>query len=170
MDADVVASCASGSKKARLKCLGRIVEVIPDAALTVAICAHGMGEVILGTKETSEKARIVSYECLVGMGRKMLEAGQNTHDETLWDDMREEDLSEEADAVAPQDDALEMDSSNSPREASFKEYLMMVLAGLTGGSAHMQSASISSLSRLLFEFKGSTVVHVYRPDVGRCID
>ncbi|TPX37629.1 hypothetical protein SmJEL517_g00697 [Synchytrium microbalum] len=159
MDTDVVANCASGSKKARLGCLGRIVEAIPvsEAPILLAFIPQVLGEVLLGTKEASEKARVASYECLVSMGRKMLECGQEDDDDTLWGDIGEEEDDEDMESAADADKAANaMETDDKPtavRKLSFKEYLMMVVAGLTDSSAHMQSASISSLSRLLFEFK-----------------
>ena len=38
--------------------------------------------------------------------------------------------------------------------ASIGEYFLMVSAGLAGSSQHMISATITALSRMLFEFKG----------------
>ncbi|TPX39827.1 hypothetical protein SeMB42_g06227 [Synchytrium endobioticum] len=161
MEADVVAKCTSGAKKTRLGCLGRVVERIPvnDAGLLFEFVPMVLGEVILGTKETSEKARLASYECLVSMGRKMLDGGQDK-DETLWGDIADDDDEDGDDGAGACDKVeaavMEVDESSSnhaPKKASFKEYLMMVLAGLAGGSTQMQSACISSISRLLFEFK-----------------
>lgn len=39
-------------------------------------------------------------------------------------------------------------------DANVEEFITMVAAGLTGTTPHMISASISALSRLIFEFKG----------------
>lgn len=38
--------------------------------------------------------------------------------------------------------------------ASVEEYMTMVAAGLVGSTPHMISATITTISRLLFEFKG----------------
>ncbi len=38
--------------------------------------------------------------------------------------------------------------------ASLHEYFMMMAGGLGGASAHMISATITAISRLIFEFKG----------------
>jgi ribosomal RNA-processing protein 12 len=41
-------------------------------------------------------------------------------------------------------------------EANVEEFITMVGAGLTGTTPHMISASISALTRLVFEFKGES--------------
>lgn len=39
-------------------------------------------------------------------------------------------------------------------KASVEEYMTMVAAGLVGSTPHMISATITAISRLLFEFRG----------------
>ena len=48
-----------------------------------------------------------------------------------------------------------MDEDSGDAAASIVEYLLMVSAGLAGSSQHMISATITALSRMLYEFKGS---------------
>ena len=43
-------------------------------------------------------------------------------------------------------------------DANVEEFITMVAAGLTGTTPHMISASISALSRLIFEFKGMCIL------------
>ena len=38
--------------------------------------------------------------------------------------------------------------------ASVEEYMTMVAGGLAGASPHMISATVTAISRLVFEFKG----------------
>jgi ribosomal RNA-processing protein 12 len=40
--------------------------------------------------------------------------------------------------------------------ASIEEFMTMVAGGLAGASAHMISATVTAISRLVFEFKGTT--------------
>jgi ribosomal RNA-processing protein 12 len=47
-----------------------------------------------------------------------------------------------------------MDEDAQDRTASIEEYFLMVSAGLAGSSQHMISATITALSRMLYEFKG----------------
>lgn len=44
--------------------------------------------------------------------------------------------------------------------ASVEEYITMVAGGLAGASPHMISATITALSRLVFEFKGTFYRHL----------
>lgn len=39
--------------------------------------------------------------------------------------------------------------------ASVEEYMTMVAGGLAGATPHMISATVTAISRLVFEFKGS---------------
>ena len=41
-------------------------------------------------------------------------------------------------------------------QASIEEYMTMVAAGLAGATPHMISATVTAISRLVFEFKGSS--------------
>jgi ribosomal RNA-processing protein 12 len=47
-----------------------------------------------------------------------------------------------------------MDEDSADATASIGEYFRMVSAGLAGSSQHMISATITALSRMLYEFKG----------------
>ena len=51
-----------------------------------------------------------------------------------------------------------MDEDTEDTSASIGEYFLMVSAGLAGSSQHMISATITALSRMLFEFKGKTLL------------
>jgi ribosomal RNA-processing protein 12 len=50
-----------------------------------------------------------------------------------------------------------MDENAEDKSASIGEYFLMVSAGLAGSSPHMISATITSLSRMLYEFKGTCI-------------
>ena len=41
-----------------------------------------------------------------------------------------------------------------PANASINEYMTMVAGGLAGATPHMISATVTAISRLVFEFKG----------------
>lgn len=91
-------------------------------------------EAVLGTKESNERTREAAYDLLVGMGRKMGEGGiiQRNKVKGMEDGMAEE---------AP---------------ATMAEFITMVSAGLAGSSPHMISATITSLSRLIYEFHSAS--------------
>jgi ribosomal RNA-processing protein 12 len=53
-----------------------------------------------------------------------------------------------------------MDAVKEDTTATIGEYFLMVSAGLAGSSQHMISATIIALSRLLYEFKGTSNTEV----------
>ena len=89
---------------------------------------------MIGTKETNEKAREAAYDLLISMGKKMQLGG--TVQNALIDGMGED---------------------REDTAASIGEYFLMVSAGLAGSSQHMISATITALSRMLYEFKGTYI-------------
>jgi ribosomal RNA-processing protein 12 len=48
-----------------------------------------------------------------------------------------------------------MDENTDDISATIEQYFLMVSAGLAGSSQHMISATITALSRMLYEFKGT---------------
>lgn len=86
-------------------------------------------EIMMSTKEVNEKSRMVAFNLILAMGRRMQQGGQ-------------------------------MPMEGNPGEhvtANLTEYFKMILAGLAASTPHMISASIVTISRLLFEFKGTAV-------------
>ncbi|KZT59521.1 NUC173-domain-containing protein [Calocera cornea HHB12733] len=118
---------ATGAKRDRLTVFLALVPTLPPTMLHHI--AQMLTETVLGTKEVNEGARDEAFEVLVQMGVKMSEGG--TISRSLLDD------------ITDMDDV----------PASIEEFITMVAAGLAGTTPHMISASITALSRLLFEFK-----------------
>ncbi|KAJ6625900.1 armadillo-type protein [Mycena sp. CBHHK59/15] len=106
-----------------------LIPLIPSSAMHVIPSL--IPEAVLGTKEPSEKARTAAFEVVVAMGKKMGEGGVVKR--SLMDGM-DEDGAEEA-------------------TASIEEFMTMVAGGLAGASPHMISATVTAISRLVFEFK-----------------
>jgi ribosomal RNA-processing protein 12 len=123
-------TCAPSSKKDRIKALGNIVTILPsnDLHLIPSI----LSEAVMATKEVNEKTRGFAFNLLVEMGNKMKEGGTVVNSKIQG-----------------------MDASVPDADANITEYFTMVTAGLAGSTAHMISATITSLSRLFFEFKES---------------
>ncbi|KAG9316604.1 armadillo-type protein [Chiua virens] len=117
------------AKKDRFVLLTNLVPNIPPAMLH--IIPSLIPEAVLGTKEPSEKARSAAFELIVCMGQKMSEGG--TVSRQMVDGMDED--------VAPE------------ASASINEYMTMVAGGLAGATPHMISATVTAVSRLVFEFK-----------------
>lgn len=108
-----------------------------------------MTEAVLGTKEPSEKARNAAFDLIVTMGKKMSEGGVVRRD--LVDGMDDESSGQGTEIVPfPADPFLIPNSAT----ASLEEYMTMIAGGLAGATPHMISATVTAISRLVFEFKG----------------
>jgi ribosomal RNA-processing protein 12 len=106
---------------------------------------------VLGTKEPSEKARGAAFELVLVMGRKMSAGGVVRRN--LIDGMDEDNNEEGMSAyVAPL--ALHRADLTDIVAANIEEYMTMLAGGLAGASPHMISATVTAISRLVFEFKG----------------
>ncbi|OBZ70964.1 Ribosomal RNA-processing protein 12 [Grifola frondosa] len=121
----------AAAKKDRLHLLSVLVPLIPPTSLH--LMPSIIPEAVLGTKEPSEKARNAAFDLIVAMGRKMAEGGVVKRQ--MLEGM-DEDGAEEA-------------------TGSIEEYMTMVAGGLAGASPHMISATVTAISRLVFEFKDS---------------
>lgn len=126
-----------GAKRDRLHLLSAVVPRIPSTELH--LLPSIIPEAVLATKEANQGSRETAYNLLVQMGEKMQESGGKIR----------RGLVEGEDASAMQD------AESGEVEASLTEYFVMVGAGLAGESPHMISASITSFSRLVYEFKDS---------------
>ncbi|RDB25177.1 Ribosomal RNA-processing protein 12 [Hypsizygus marmoreus] len=116
------------AKKDRFNLLSLIIPRIPSSAMHVIPSL--IPEAVLGTKEPSEKARTAAFEVILAMGRKMNEGGVVKRN--LIDGMDEESVTDTA--------------------ANVEEFLTMLAGGLAA-SPHMISATVTAISRLVFEFK-----------------
>lgn len=132
-------SVAASAKKDRIVLLATIIPILPTDKLHVIPSI--IPEAVLSTKEANEATRAAAYDLLVGMAVKMSQGGVIKRSLIKGAQDMEED---EEDGEPPQDEA----------EASIQEYITMVAAGLVGTSPHMISATITGLSRLLFEYHG----------------
>jgi ribosomal RNA-processing protein 12 len=98
-------------------------------------------EAIMGVKEHSEKARKAAFDLLVVMGEKMKEGGS----------IRMDLMEGSAD-----DDGMAGDGN-------VEEFIKMVAASLAAEKDHTISAGIMSLSRVLFEFRGTLLTLLISP-------
>ncbi|KAI0305771.1 armadillo-type protein [Multifurca ochricompacta] len=117
------------AKKDRLQLYANLMPSIPTSALH--IIPSLIPEAVLGTKEPSEKARSAAFELIITMGKKMAEGGIVKRDLV---------------------DGMEGDGADEAK-ANLEEYITMIAAGLAGATPHMISATVTAISRLVFEFK-----------------
>jgi ribosomal RNA-processing protein 12 len=118
----------ASSRRDRVLAISQVVATMPKEDLH--FIPSILSEIVISAKEVNEKARTATFDLLVQMGQKMSEGGVVVN------------------AKVPHmpDDAPSV-------EASLEEYFTMISAGLAGSTPHMISASITALSRLLYEFR-----------------
>lgn len=109
-------------RKCRFRLLLGLMPQLPDAQLHWVPLV--LPETVLGTKEVNQKARLLAFELLLAMARRMARGG----------------------LISGERAGLPADTP-----ASLDEFLAMVLAGLAGRTPHMISATVLSLARLLFD-------------------
>ncbi|KAH8811744.1 NUC173 domain-containing protein [Xylogone sp. PMI_703] len=118
------------AKKDRLAALSTIIPSLPNDSLH--FIPSVLSEVVMACKEVNERARTTAFDLLVLMGDKIISASgskiQNSKVPHMPDD-------------AP--DAT----------ATLEEYFTMVSAGLAGSTPHMVSASITALTRILYQYR-----------------
>ncbi|KAF1962945.1 NUC173-domain-containing protein, partial [Byssothecium circinans] len=124
MSADKVTGPA---KRDRLLALSRVIENLPASDLH--FIPSILSEVVICAKEVNEKARETAYDLLVMMGEKMAQGG-----------------------TVLQNKVPNMPADAPSVEASLEEYFTMVSAGLAASTPHMISASITAVTRILYEF------------------
>ncbi|GKT87270.1 ribosomal RNA-processing protein 12 [Colletotrichum tofieldiae] len=120
------------ARRERLGALSALLPYIPDTSLH--FIPSILSEVVICCKENNERAREAAYDLLVQIGHRMEAANGAPIDNTKVPHMP-------ADAPAG--------------KANLEEFLTMVSAGLVGSTPHMISASITALSRVLYEFRRS---------------
>ncbi|KAG5638468.1 hypothetical protein H0H81_012533 [Sphagnurus paluster] len=125
---DVSDGLAAAAKKDRLNFFALLIPLIPSSAMH--IIPSLIPEAVLGTKEPSEKARSAAFDLILAMGRKM--NGGGVVKRNLIDGMDEDGSADTA--------------------ANIEEFLTMIAGGLAA-SPHMISATVTAISRLVFEFK-----------------
>lgn len=119
------------AKKDRFTLLSQLVAQIPSDSLH--LIPSIIPEAVLGTKEPSEKARTAAFDLVVEMGRKMSKGGIVRRDQ-----------------VGDMDEGVAQEAT-----ATIEEYMTMVAGGLAGATPHMISATVTAISRLVFEFRDS---------------
>lgn len=94
-----------------------------------------LSEVVLGCKESNEKARTAAFDLLIHLSRRTTDSERNPQGTVIRN------------SLVPH---MPDDSPDAP--ATLEEFFTMVSAGLAGSSPHMVAASVTALSRLFFEF------------------
>ncbi|MCJ1311635.1 hypothetical protein MMC25_005308 [Agyrium rufum] len=133
-------------KRDRLAAIGVVVETLPPNESLHFIPAV-LSEVVLATKEVNEKARTQAFDLLIQMSKKLDDASQSG-------------------GMIAQSRIPHMPSDAPDSSASLEEFFTMVSAGLAGSSPHMVSASITALTRILYEFHATISAQMQEDIVG----
>ena len=143
---------SSAAKKDRCTLLALLIPMLPSGAMHVIPSL--IPEAVLGTKEPSEKARSAAFDLIVAMGHKMAEGGVVKRN--MMEGMDDEEGSGEGTKCLLKQSS-QLIFTFRAAVASAEEYMTMVAGGLAGATPHMISATITALSRLVFEFKGGKI-------------
>ncbi|OAA41321.1 ribosomal RNA-processing protein 12 [Metarhizium rileyi] len=129
----ILSSSEKVSAPARRERLAAISALLPFASdESLHFIPSVLSEVVICCKENNERARETAYDLLVQMGQRMVAANGAKIENSKVPHMPN-------DALAG--------------TANIEEYFTMVSAGLAGSTPHMISASITAISRLLYEFR-----------------
>lgn len=132
------------ARRDRLAAISIVVEHLPQT--TLHFIPAILSEVVISAKEVNEKARTAAFDLLVLMARKMSQGGQ-----------------------IDQSQIPHMAVDAPIAQASLEEFFTMVSAGLVGSTPHMVSASITALTRIMYEY-ASQLPHTVIEDLVQTMD
>ena len=122
----------SSARRDRLLAVDEIITYLPTSDLH--FIPSILSETVLGCKESNEKARTAAFDLLVHLARRTIDENNPPNTKIR-------------NSLVPH---MPDDASDAP--ATLEEFFTMVSAGLAGSSPHMVAASVTALSRLLFDF------------------
>ncbi|KAJ9409655.1 hypothetical protein DTO045G8_2581 [Paecilomyces variotii] len=123
----------SPARRDRLLAIHELVSHLPTSDLH--FIPSVLSEVVLGCKESNEKARVASFDLLIHLAKRMIDPERNPPGTKIRN------------SLVPH---MPDDAPDAP--ATIEEFFTMVSAGLAGSSPHMVAASVTALSRLFFDF------------------
>ncbi|KAK3321164.1 armadillo-type protein [Cercophora scortea] len=126
------AKVSAPARRERLAAIAALIPFIPETELHFIPTI--LSEIVISCKENNEKTRSTAFEVLVLMGQTMAAA-----EGVLIDNSKVANMPADAPMVS----------------SSIEEYFTMVSAGLAGSTPHMISASITAITRILYEFRES---------------
>jgi len=137
-------SASAPARRDRLAAIAVVIQHLPQSSLH--FIPSILSEVVISAKEVNEKARTAAFDLLVLMAKKMSQGGQ-----------------------IDQSQIPHMDANAPTATASLEEFFTMVSAGLVGSTPHMISASITALTRILYEF-AAELPHAVIEDLVQTMD
>lgn len=121
------------ARRDRLLAIHEVITYLPSSDLH--FIPSILSEIVLGCKETNEKARSAAFGLLIHLAERVADPERNPPGTKIRN------------SLAPH-----MPDDAPDASATIEEFFTMVSAGLAGSSPHMVAASITALSRLLFEY------------------
>ncbi|ETS79544.1 hypothetical protein PFICI_09397 [Pestalotiopsis fici W106-1] len=134
------------ARRERIAAIASMVPFIPDDGLH--FIPSVLSEVVIGCKENNEKARTSAFDLLVAMGQRLEQSKGKM-------------------IVNSKVPHMPADAPSVP--AGIEEYFTMVSAGLAGSTPHMISASITAITRILYEFR-EALSHEIMSDLVQTMD
>ncbi|KAL4937689.1 hypothetical protein BDV06DRAFT_202416 [Aspergillus oleicola] len=123
----------ASARRDRMLAIHELVSHLPTSDLH--FIPSILSEVVLGCKESNEKARTASFDMLIHLAKRTFDSELNPPGTKIRN------------SLVPH---MSDDAPDAP--ATIEEFFTMVSAGLAGSSPHMVAASVTALSRLFFDF------------------
>lgn len=123
----------ASARRDRMLAIYELVTYLPTSDLH--FIPSVLSEVVLGCKESNEKARTASFDLLIHLAKRTTDEEKNPAGTKIRN------------SLVPH---MPNDAPDAP--ATIEEFFTMVSAGLAGSSPHMVAASVTALSRLFFDF------------------
>ncbi|KAL4807413.1 armadillo-type protein [Aspergillus unguis] len=123
----------ASARRDRMLAIHELVSHLPTSDLH--FIPSILSEVVLGCKESNEKARTASFDMLITLAKRTTDAELNPPGTKIRN------------SLVPH-----MPDDAPDASATMEEFFTMVSAGLAGSSPHMVAASVTALSRLFFDF------------------
>ncbi|RDW90450.1 mRNA-binding protein RRP12 [Aspergillus mulundensis] len=123
----------ASARRDRMLAIHELVSHLPTSDLH--FIPSILSEVVLGCKESNEKARTASFDMLIHLAKRTIDSELNPPGTTIRN------------SLVPH-----MPDNAPDAPATLEEFFTMVSAGLAGSSPHMVAASVTALSRLFFDY------------------
>ncbi|KAI9368595.1 armadillo-type protein [Aspergillus egyptiacus] len=123
----------ASARRDRMLAIHELVSHLPTSDLH--FIPSILSEVVLGCKESNEKARTASFDLLIHLAKRTIDPELNPPGTKIRN------------SLVPH-----MPDNAPDAPATIEEFFTMVSAGLAGSSPHMVAASVTALSRLFFDF------------------
>eukprot|EP00899_Mesostigma_viride_P010128 jgi/Mesvir1/19116/Mv12859-RA.1 len=136
---DAAPVCTAAARRHRLECVGQAIKALHavegEGEMVHKVIRGLLVETILGTKETNAKTRNTAYALLVRTAHVFANEGRDAGGG--------EGKGEEEDEVM---------GGAAGYTKGLHDFFQMVIGGLAGSTPHMVSATVISLTRLVYEF------------------